>query len=58
MFGPLEVILVLVVILILFGGSRLPQLMKGMGQGVREFRKEIKPEVEQRREQDGQPRQE
>ena len=56
--GPLEIILILVVILILFGGSRLPQLMKGMGQGVREFRKEIKPEDEQRREQGGQPRQE
>ncbi len=49
--GPLEIILILVVILILFGGSRLPQLMKGIGQGVREFRKEVKPQDEQQRDQ-------
>jgi sec-independent protein translocase protein TatA len=35
--GP-EVILILLGILILFGGSKLPGLMKGIGQGIREFK--------------------
>lgn len=46
-----EILIILVIIIILFGATRLPQLMKGLGQGVREFRKEVKPEDEQRREQ-------
>jgi sec-independent protein translocase protein TatA len=35
--GP-EVLLILLGILILFGGSKLPGLMKGIGQGIREFK--------------------
>ena len=48
-----EILIILVIVIILFGATRLPQLMKGLGQGVREFRKEVKPEDEQRREQTG-----
>lgn len=40
--GPLEIILIVVVIALLFGAKRLPELMKGMGQGLREFKKEVK----------------
>ena len=40
--GPLEIILIILVIALLFGAKRLPELMKGMGQGVREFRNEVK----------------
>lgn len=40
--GPLEIILIIVVIALLFGANKLPELMKGMGQGVREFKKEVK----------------
>lgn len=36
--GPTEWILIIVGILILFGASRIPKLMRGMGQGIREFK--------------------
>jgi sec-independent protein translocase protein TatA len=36
--GPTELIIILVIVLIIFGSSRLPGLFKAMGQGVREFR--------------------
>ncbi|MDO4247321.1 twin-arginine translocase TatA/TatE family subunit [Deinococcus sp. VB343] len=41
-FGPFEIILILVVIALLFGAKKLPELMKGMGQGIREFKNEVK----------------
>ena len=37
-FGPTEIIAVLVVILIFFGGKKIPELMRGLGQGVKEFK--------------------
>jgi sec-independent protein translocase protein TatA len=36
--GPLEIILVLIVALIVFGPKRLPELGRSMGKGIREFR--------------------
>ena len=41
--GP-EMIVVLVVILLLFGGKKIPQLMKGFGQGIKEFKNASKEE--------------
>ncbi len=38
-FGGWEIILILAVILILFGAKRLPELAKGLGQGIKEFKK-------------------
>lgn len=35
--GPSEVMLVAVAILVFFGGKKIPELMKGLGQGIREF---------------------
>lgn len=40
--GPLEIILLLVIVALIFGAGKLPQLMKGMGQGVREFKSEMR----------------
>jgi sec-independent protein translocase protein TatA len=37
--GPTEIILILVVVLLLFGGRKIPELMKGIGQGMKEFKK-------------------
>lgn len=37
--GPTEIILILVVVVLLFGGRKIPELMKGIGQGMKEFRK-------------------
>jgi len=36
--GPMEMAILLIIVLILFGGSRLPSLMKGMGEGIRNFK--------------------
>ena len=37
-----EILLILLVILLLFGGKRIPSLMKGIGQGISNFKKGIK----------------
>ncbi|WP_462264355.1 Sec-independent protein translocase subunit TatA/TatB [Mucilaginibacter sp.] len=36
--GAPEIILIIIAILILFGGRKIPELMKGLGQGVKEFK--------------------
>jgi sec-independent protein translocase protein TatA len=43
--GP-ELIIILVIILLLFGAKRIPELAKGLGTGVREFRRGSRGEVE------------
>ncbi|MEQ8359978.1 MAG: twin-arginine translocase TatA/TatE family subunit [Cytophagales bacterium] len=46
--GP-EIILILFVILLLFGAKKIPELARGMGKGIREFKdatKEIKDEID------------
>ncbi len=40
--GPVEIILILVIIFIIFGAGRLPQLFDMLGKGARSFRKEKK----------------
>jgi sec-independent protein translocase protein TatA len=42
--GPTEIIVVLVIVLLLFGGKKIPELMKGLGQGVKEFKDASKGE--------------
>ena len=37
--GQPELMIVLVIVLILFGGAKIPQMMKGLGEGMREFKK-------------------
>ena len=39
MFGGQEIIIILVIVLILFGGKKIPELMRGLGKGVNEFKK-------------------
>jgi sec-independent protein translocase protein TatA len=36
--GPWQIILVVVIALLLFGGKKIPELMKGVGQGIKEFK--------------------
>lgn len=40
--GITEIILILLVVLLLFGGRKIPELMKGLGQGMKEFKKASK----------------
>jgi len=37
-----EILLILVVVVLLFGGRKIPELMKGIGQGMKEFKKASK----------------
>jgi sec-independent protein translocase protein TatA len=37
--GAPQVILIVVLILVLFGGKKIPELMKGLGSGIKEFKK-------------------
>jgi len=36
--GWVEIVLILAVVLLLFGGKKIPELMKGLGKGIREFK--------------------
>ena len=49
MIGWPQIVLIIVVVLILFGGKKLPELMRGLGKGMKEFKdasKEIKEDKE------------
>lgn len=37
--GTNELMIVLLIVLVLFGGAKIPQMMKGLGEGMREFKK-------------------
>jgi sec-independent protein translocase protein TatA len=37
--GATEILLILLVVVLLFGGKKIPELMKGIGQGMKEFKK-------------------
>jgi sec-independent protein translocase protein TatA len=45
--GPTELIVILVILLVLFGGAKLPSLAKGIGQSIKEFKKASKEESEE-----------
>ena len=50
--GPPEIIIIFLVILLLFGGKKLPELAKGLGKGIKEFKKaqtEEEPKVEEKK---------
>jgi sec-independent protein translocase protein TatA len=42
-FGPIELILVLAIVVIIFGAGRLPEVGGAIGRSIREFRKETRP---------------
>jgi len=44
-FGMKEILLVLLVILLLFGGRKIPELMKGLGSGIKEFKNAAKDDT-------------
>ncbi|MDD5348287.1 MAG: twin-arginine translocase TatA/TatE family subunit [Candidatus Omnitrophica bacterium] len=41
-FGPLEIFLVILVIVLLFGGAKIKDLMRSTGEGIKEFKKAMK----------------
>jgi sec-independent protein translocase protein TatA len=51
-----ELVVILLIVVILFGASRLPQLGKGLGEGIRSFKKSFSGEDEEKPQaQNGQP---
>jgi sec-independent protein translocase protein TatA len=56
---PAELILIVVIVLLLFGGKKIPELMRGLGQGIREFKESSKgiKEEEQKKKDDATPTQ-
>ena len=44
--GPTEIILILAVVLLLFGGRKIPELMRGLGKGIKEFKTAQNGEVD------------
>jgi sec-independent protein translocase protein TatA len=46
MIGTTEIILIVVAVLILFGGKKIPELMRGLGSGVAEFKKGMREGTE------------
>lgn len=45
--GPTELLIILGVVLLLFGGRKLPELAKGLGQGLKEFKSAVREEKEE-----------
>ncbi|MCF8242082.1 MAG: twin-arginine translocase TatA/TatE family subunit [Melioribacteraceae bacterium] len=41
-FGAAEIIIIAFVLILLFGGKKIPELAKGIGKGIKDFRKSIK----------------
>ncbi len=38
MIGPWQIALIVVIVLLLFGGKKIPELMRGLGSGIKEFK--------------------
>ena len=45
--GPWQIVLIVAVILLLFGGKKIPELMRGMGKGIKGFKDEMKGDTEE-----------
>jgi sec-independent protein translocase protein TatA len=52
--SPMHLVLIILVIVLLFGGKKIPELMKGIGQGMKEFKKAsaLNDEPEEKKEQE------
>lgn len=47
MVGPWQIVIIAVLILLLFGGKKIPELMKGVGRGIKEFKEGINPDEDE-----------
>lgn len=45
--GPWQIVLIVVVVLLLFGGKKIPELMRGLGSGIKEFKDASKEDTEE-----------
>jgi sec-independent protein translocase protein TatA len=47
--GPWQIIIIIAVILLFFGGKKIPELMRGLGKGMREFKEGLNPDDKQKK---------
>ncbi|MBX3007870.1 MAG: twin-arginine translocase TatA/TatE family subunit [Melioribacteraceae bacterium] len=45
--GATEIIIIVFILILLFGGKKIPELMRGIGDGVKQFKKGLKGEKEE-----------
>lgn len=45
MIGTQELIVIFLIVFVLFGGKKIPEIMSGLGQGIRSFKKAMEEEV-------------
>ncbi|MGK0447255.1 MAG: sec-independent protein translocase protein TatA [Polaribacter sp.] len=50
MVGPWQIAIIVALVLLMFGGKKIPELMKGLGGGIKEFKKATKEEEEEKTE--------
>lgn len=48
MIGPWQIALIVLAILLLFGGRKIPELMRGMGKGIKEFKDATKEDQDEK----------
>ena len=48
-FGTTELIIILIVVLILFGGKKIPELVRALGQAIKEFRRSIREDEDEKK---------
>ncbi|KGL60120.1 twin-arginine translocase TatA/TatE family subunit [Polaribacter sp. Hel1_33_49] len=48
MVGPWQIAIIVALVLLMFGGKKIPELMKGLGGGIKEFKKATKEESEEK----------
>lgn len=51
-FGPMQIVLVVLAVLLLFGGKKIPELMRGLGGGIKEFKKASKEDEDEKKEEE------
>ncbi len=52
MVGPWQIVVVVALVLLLFGGKKIPELMKGLGTGIKEFKDATKEQEESPKKED------
>lgn len=52
MIGPWQIAVVVILVLLLFGGKKIPELMRGLGSGIKEFKDASKEEEEEEKAKD------
>ena len=45
--GPWQIVLIVAIVLLLFGGRKIPELMRGLGGGVKEFKKAMREDYDE-----------